>query len=110
MFIAMNRFKVKLGSEAEFEQLWLTREIHIDRVPGFVAFHLLRGATSEDHTLISSHTLWQSRGAFESWTRSDAFRLAHRDAYAGAPLVHGDPVFEGFEVVQEVLPAEQAAA
>ena len=110
MFIAMNRFKVKRGSEEAFERLWLEREIHIDRVPGFVVFHLLRGATFDDHTLISSHTLWENRAAFEAWTRSDAFRAAHRDAFAGAPLVHGEPTFEGFEVIQEVLPAAPVVA
>ena len=41
MFIAMNRFKVKKGSEHDFEQVWLTRKTHLDEVPGFVVFHLL---------------------------------------------------------------------
>ena len=39
MFIAMNRFRVKKGSEEAFEKVWLTRETHLDRVPGFVEFH-----------------------------------------------------------------------
>ena len=38
MFIAMNRFKVRKGSEHDFEQVWLTRQSHLDEVPGFVAF------------------------------------------------------------------------
>jgi heme-degrading monooxygenase HmoA len=33
MFIAMNRFKVIKGSEAAFEQVWMPRESHIDKVP-----------------------------------------------------------------------------
>jgi len=36
MFIAMNRFKVKTGSEHDFEQVWLKRDSHLDRVPGFI--------------------------------------------------------------------------
>ena len=31
MFIAMNRFKVKPGSEEAFEQVWQTRESYLDR-------------------------------------------------------------------------------
>ena len=31
MFIAMNRFKVKKGSEQDFEQVWLTRKSHLVR-------------------------------------------------------------------------------
>mgnify|MGYP000548433572 CR=1 FL=1 len=36
MFIAMNRFKVNKGSEADFETVWRTRDSHLDEVPGFV--------------------------------------------------------------------------
>ncbi len=31
-------------------------------------FHLLRGPGGDDHTLYASHTIWQSRAAFEAWT------------------------------------------
>ena len=108
MFIAMNRFKVLPGQEAAFEAVWLGRDTHLDRVPGFVCFHLLRGPTAEDHTLFSSHTVWRSREDFEAWTRSEAFRAAHRDAGGNKPLYLGHPNFEGFEVIQEVLPAPKA--
>ena len=108
MFIAMNRFKVLPGQETAFEAVWLGREIHLDRVPGFVAFHLLRGPTADDHTLFSSHTVWRSREDFEAWTRSEAFRAAHGTAGGAKPLYLGHPNFEGFEVIQEVLPAPEA--
>ncbi len=62
MFIAMNRFQVKRGSEDAFEKVWLTRETYLDRVPGFVEFHLLKGPEAEDHTLYASHTVWQNKG------------------------------------------------
>ena len=54
MFIAMNRFKVKKGSEHDFEQVWLTRKTHLDEVPGFVVFHLLKGPERDDHVLYAS--------------------------------------------------------
>ncbi|HXC11441.1 MAG TPA: antibiotic biosynthesis monooxygenase [Stellaceae bacterium] len=100
MFIAMNRFKVVPGAQAEFERVWTTRDSHLGEVPGFVAFHLLRGPEHEDHVLYSSHTLWRSRADFEAWTRSDAFRRAHSDAGSNRPLYLGHPEFEGFEVIQ----------
>jgi len=34
MFIAMNRFHVKKGSEKNFEQVWLSRDTHLTTVPG----------------------------------------------------------------------------
>jgi len=65
MFIAMNRFRVKLGSEAAFEHVWLNRDSQLQKVPGFVEFHLLKGPEGEDHTLYASHTVWSSRETFE---------------------------------------------
>src|ERR1700761_1780832 len=100
MFIAMNRFQVTKGSEADFEQVWLSRDSHLDKVPGFMEFHLLRGPGADDHTLYASHTVRQSRAAFEAWTRSDAFRAAHQRAGDNKPLYLGHPQFEGFESIQ----------
>jgi heme-degrading monooxygenase HmoA len=105
MFIAMNRFRVRRGSEHDFEQVWLTRDTHLDKVPGFVEFHLLRGPQTDDYTLYSSHTLWKSRAAFEDWTKSEAFRSAHHRAGENKPLYLDHPQFEGFEVLQTVQPA-----
>ncbi len=105
MFIAMNRFRVRKGSEAEFEAAWLSREVHINREPGFVAFHLLKGPEYEDYTLYASHTIWASVEAFEAWTRSESFRAAHKDAGTTKPYYLGGPQFEGFEVLQRVEPA-----
>ncbi|MCQ8242530.1 antibiotic biosynthesis monooxygenase family protein [Rhizosaccharibacter radicis] len=104
MFIAMNRFRVARGSETDFEQMWLNREVHVRSVPGFQSFHLLRGPENEDHVLYASHTVWASKAAFEDWTRSEAFRLAHKDAGQGSTrsLYLGPPQFEGFEVLQTV--------
>lgn len=103
MFIAMNRFKVAPGSESAFEEVWTTRDTHLKDVPGFIEFHLLKGPKRDDHVLYSSHTIWKDRAAFESWTQSDAFRAAHRNAgHESRPLYVGHPEFEGFEVIQTV--------
>ncbi|MGF7162076.1 heme-degrading monooxygenase HmoA [Rhodoligotrophos appendicifer] len=109
MFIAMNRFKVGLGSEEAFEHVWLSRDTHLNEVPGFVEFHLLKGPVKEDHTLYSSHTIWRDKAAFEGWTKSEAFRKAHAGAGGNKPLYLGHPEFEGFEVIQTVS-SEKAAA
>jgi heme-degrading monooxygenase HmoA len=99
MFIAMNRFRIALGREEVFEEMWRSRESHLDDVPGFREFHLLRGPSDEEATLFASHSVWDSREAFEAWTESEAFKKAHAQARApeGTYLEH--PRFEGFEVV-----------
>ena len=99
MFIAMNRFRIALGRENVFEEMWRSRESRLDEVPGFREFHLLRGSSDEEATLFASHSVWDTQEAFEAWTNSDAFRQAHAQAKApeGTYLEH--PRFEGFEVV-----------
>jgi heme-degrading monooxygenase HmoA len=110
MFIAMNRFRVIKGSEEDFERVWLSRDTHLTDVPGFVEFHLLKGPEHEDYPLYSSHSVWRSKAAFEAWTKSEAFRLAHRDAGQNKPLYLDHPQFEGFEVRQTVRRGENAVA
>jgi len=102
MYIAMNRFRVALGSEAAFEHHWLTRESRLAELPGFIAFHLLRGPEKPDHRLYSSYTVWESYDAFEAWTKSEASRASHARAGTSPVAYLGHPEFEGFEVVQEL--------
>ena len=109
MFIAMNRFKVNKGSESDFEAVWLNRDSQLADLPGFVEFHLLKGPERDDYSLYSSHTVWATKQDFENWTRSEAFRTAHRGAPSSKPLFAGHPEFEGFEVLQTIERAKAAA-
>lgn len=102
MFIAMNRLMVRNGREHAFEQVWLGRETRLEDVPGFREFHLLRGPERDGCMLYASHSVWSSRAAFEAWTRSEAFRAAHRTAASVGATYEGHPLFEGFEVLQTV--------
>jgi heme-degrading monooxygenase HmoA len=99
MFIAMNRFKIAIGKEDEFISIWKNRETHLESVPGFKTFHLLRGTTNDEYTLFASHSTWESASAFEDWTKSEAFRKAHANAGANKAIYLGPPMFEGFETV-----------
>lgn len=99
MYIAMNRFRIAPGKEADFIQIWRERETFLDEVPGFRSFNLLQGPSHEDHTLFSSHSVWDSEDAFTSWTRSEAFRKAHANAKPAKDIYLGPPVFEGFTAV-----------
>jgi heme-degrading monooxygenase HmoA len=100
MFIAMNRFRVARGKEADFETVWRSRDTYLSELEGFVEFSLLKGPEREDHTLYSSHTVWKSKDHFTAWTKSEQFRKAHARAGNDRPLnILGHPEFEGFEVV-----------
>ena len=110
MFIAMNRFRVKKGSEQAFEDVWLNRDSQLTKVPGFVEVHLLKGPEHDDYTLYASHTIWTSKATFEAWTKSEAFRAVHKDAGQNKPLYLDHPQFEGFEVRQTVERNKAAVA
>ena len=99
MFIAMNRFRIALGREDVFEELWRSRDSQLDQVPGFKEFHLLKGPSDEEATLYASHTIWASKQDFEAWTQSENFRKAHAKARAPQGTYLGHPNFEGFDVV-----------
>lgn len=102
MFIAMNRFRVVSGAEAEFEEAWRSRPRHLQEMQGFVEFHLLRGPEKDGHTLYASHTTWRTKDDFIAWTRSDAFRKAHHQSGERKPLFSGHPEFEGFDVLEGI--------
>ena len=98
MYIAMNRFRIAAGRESDFETVWRTRRTYLDTVPGFKNFHLLR-ATENGSTLFASHSVWETRKAFEDWTNSEAFRVAHAQGRSPEGVLLGPPQFEGFDVV-----------
>jgi len=99
MYIAMNRFKIALGREQEFIDIWKNRDTHLESVPGFKEFNLLQGPSDDTCTLFASHSLWESVEVFINWTKSEAFRKAHASAGETKGLYLGPPQFEGFQVV-----------
>ena len=100
MYIAMNRFRVAAGREGEFEEAWRRRESHLDEVEGFLRFRLLRGEEREGETVFVSHSEWESVRAFQSWTESEAFAKAHRQARLPEGVVLSHPMFEGYATVE----------
>tara|TARA_B100000902_G_C26460534_1_gene505201 strand:- start:113 stop:415 length:303 start_codon:yes stop_codon:yes gene_type:complete len=99
MFIAMNRFKIKIGKEKDFENVWKNRETFLDNVKGFEKFNLIKGKIHEEYTLYASHSIWNSEEDFINWTKSEEFRLAHKNAGNNRDLYIGHPEFEGFNKI-----------
>src|SRR3569623_1212549 len=99
MFVAMNRFKIAPGREQQIIEVWKHSEPSLETVPGFTVFHLLRGPSNEECTLVASHSFWESRAAFDDWTKSEGFRRAHAQAGGAKGIYLGPPQFEGFELV-----------
>lgn len=102
MYIAMNRFNVKTENAEGFEAIWLGRDSRLKELDGFVEFHMLKGPEQDGQILYASHTVWASHAHFMAWTRSDAFRDAHKNAGQTRKLHEGSPTFEGFETIQHI--------
>jgi hypothetical protein len=98
MFIAMNRFKVPKGSEQAFEELWLSRETHLDGNPGFVVFHLREGPARIMYSIPRTRS-GNPRARSRPGRRRSPFA---RWAGSNKPLYLDHPEFEGFTVLQEV--------
>ena len=95
----MNRFKIAIGRESDFENIWENRETHLENINGFQKFNLLKGPTNDQYTLYTSHSSWDSKLDFENWRRSGAFRKAHSGGGEDRGIYLGHPEFEGFEVI-----------
>lgn len=106
MYLAMNRFRVKLDREEQWEEIWKRRESYLAEVPGFVQFMLLRGAEAGDYISFSQ---WESAEAFHAWTRSESFRLAHAQGTVGEVL-DGPPVLGLYEPVITETPTSREFA
>ena len=76
----MNRFKIISGKEEAFEEIWKSRDTHLENVPGFKKFNLIKGSKKENYRLYASHSLWETEDDFVNWTKSEAFREAHKGA------------------------------
>ena len=95
----MNRFKIVPGREDDFEKIWKERDTHLKNVPGFKKFNLIKGKKKDTDILYASHSEWNSENDFINWTKSDAFRQAHKGAGQHSDIYLGHPEFEGFEVI-----------
>jgi len=98
LFIAMNQFQVSPERGRDFEEHWRQRKSYLEEVPGFRSFALLRG---DEPGIYISHTTWESRAAFEAWTKSEAFRKGHAQARTPEGVLTGHPRLGLFEAVLE---------
>ena len=111
MFIAMNRFKVKNGSEEAFEKVWATRESYLGRMAGFVEFHLLEGpGRRRPHAVFLAHGLGRQgdlRGLDQVGRIPQGPCPRRQQDRRSLYLDH--PKFEGFEVIQSQRKSSAAA-
>lgn len=100
MITVMNRIAVHPEYAEQFEQRFRERARLVDGMPGFVSNQVLRPVNPGDPYVVL--TLWESRAAFEAWTRSDAFIQGHaRSGSLPAEAFSGPNKLEIHEVFQD---------
>ena len=97
MYFAMSRLKVSPGKETEFEAAWQSRETNVDGVKGFKKFNLIKGNVNKEFSLYIFHSEWNSESDFINWTKSDSFRMAHKNPSSQRNLYLGPPDFDGYQ-------------
>lgn len=100
MFVAMNTFTINNERMDEFEEIWTNRERHLKETPGFLNFKLLRGEESEDKSARDyvSHSTWESSESFWAWTKSENFKLAHKNKTPEGIII-APPKFRSYDVI-----------
>jgi len=98
-YVATNRFAVRQGKAAKFEQRWATRKSRLATLDGFKYFHLMRrvllnddGTTTYDEGTddesaqgnMVSFTIWEKKSDFSTWRTGEAFKEAHGGTSIGA--------------------------
>ena len=108
MYLAMSRLKVLSGKEVEFEAVWKNHKTDTGSIKGFKKFNLFKGNIDKEFSLYIFHSEWDSENDFINWTKSDSFKLSHKNPtqkinlYLGPPDFEGylgEPDFEGFKVI-----------
>jgi heme-degrading monooxygenase HmoA len=97
MIAVANRIQVAPEHAEAFERRFQERAGHVDDSPGFLRNQVLRPTREGDPYVVLS--LWESREAFDAWTRSDAFRRAH--AGASGASAGSSSALEIHEVIQD---------
>jgi len=122
VFVVTNRIPVAPGWEERFEDRFRRRVHLVDRSPGFLRnevhrprpmrFDHERGGfvpAPEREGSYEVKTWWRSFEDFEAWTKSEAFREAHRDKapkemFAGTNVLEVHEVFLSTDLGDDVAP------
>ncbi|MEO8255874.1 MAG: ATP-binding protein [Acidobacteriota bacterium] len=88
MILALSRFRVANGMEAEVRDAFVHRPHIVDGVPGFLGMETFTGR--EDPTVFYLVTRWSDSSSFQRWHHSPAHHQSHRFMPKGLKL---DPAY-----------------
>ena len=98
------QYEVKLGKEEEFERGFLTVLEVLKTLPGHVESHLYEDVASVGSYIILSR--WASKGEYEAFLRSDAFKQAV--AWGKAEILRSRPKHQVYRDDEQTPPHGRA--
>lgn len=96
-FVALSRFTVANGMEAEVRRAFVERPHLVDGASGFVRLEVL--APVDDPREIWLLTYWSDEASFQAWHRGHLHKEAHKGIPRGLKLVPGQTEIRCFEHV-----------
>jgi heme-degrading monooxygenase HmoA len=85
MFVAVNRLRCPAGYAEHLERAF-RQAGNLQGVPGFMAFQFLKNTREGEPLEYLALTTWESRDAYEAWTKSESFSRTHRGAGGESPV------------------------
>jgi heme-degrading monooxygenase HmoA len=98
-FVALSRFVVSNGFEAEVKAALRERPHLVNRTAGFVRMEVLCPLDRPQEIWPVTH--WRHADECRAWHRGHAYRESHRGIPKGLKLVGREPCIRAFEVVCE---------
>lgn len=87
-FVAMSRFVIANGMEAEVKAAFRARPHLVDAAPGFVRLDVLSPFEAPGEIWIM--TYWTDAESYRKWHRSHVYHEAHKGIPKGLKLVPGE--------------------
>ena len=98
-FVALSRFVVANGMEAEVKAAFRERPHHVERTAGFVRMEVLCPLDRPQEIWLVTH--WRCGDDYRAWHRGHGYRESHRGIPKGLKLVGRETCIREFEVVCE---------
>ncbi|HJF67652.1 MAG TPA: antibiotic biosynthesis monooxygenase [Staphylococcus kloosii] len=76
-YAILNHLYVNPGFEADFEQVFLNRDQHLQEVEGFQSLLFLKPQIEHLHYVIV--TIWTDEVAYKNWQASNAYKGSHKN-------------------------------
>ena len=98
-FVALSRFVVANGMEAEVKAAFRERPHLVDRAAGFVRMEVLCPLDRPEEIWLVTH--WRRAGDYRAWHRGHHYHESHRGIPKGLKLVGRETCLREFEVICE---------